>query len=104
MSGLSLNTEKTQVLSLSSETLPAFVSSSGLGSVGDSFKYLGIIFTRNMLDMSVLNFKAKVIDIRNLLKGWLRRKLTVYGKRTVLKTLALAKLTNTLTVLPSHPT
>ena len=53
--------------------------------------------------MNVINFEAKAIDVRNLLKGWLRRKLTVYGKRTVLKTLALSKLTNVFTVLPSPP-
>ena len=100
ISGMFLNMQKTQLLWLGSSQAPAFVTDSTFDIIKEKFKYLGIIFTSNMLDMSSSNFEAKMIDIRNLLKGWLRRKLTVYGKRTVLKTLALSKLTNILTVLP----
>ena len=75
----------------------------GFGLIEDKFRYLGIIFTKNMRDMNVVTFDYKVTDISNLLKGWLRRKLTVYGKRTVLKTLTLSTLPNALTVLPCPP-
>ena len=103
VSGLILNEAKTQLLWLGETPIPEYVSCSNFGIAEGNFKYLGIIFTKEMTDMNVLNFEIKAIDIRNLLKGWLRRKLTVYGKRTVLKALALSKLTNVLTMLPSPP-
>ena len=103
VSGLFLNETKTQLLWIGKTPMPEYVRSSNFVIPEGNFKYLGIIFTEQMTDMNVLNFQTKVIDIRNLLKGWLRRKLTVYGKRTVLKTLALSKLTNILTMLPSLP-
>ena len=103
VSGLELNEQKTQLLWLGRSRAPDFVAESEFNAVSDKFKYLGIVFTRNLLDMNVINFEAKAIDVRNLLRGWMRRKLTVYGKRTVLKTLALSKLTNIFTVLPSPP-
>ena len=103
VSGLSLNIEKTKVLWLGGRALPKYLKESVFGHVEERFKYLGIIFTKEMNDMSVVNFETKVIDIRNLLKGWMRRRLTVYGKRTVLKSLVLSKLTNVLTTLPCPP-
>ena len=102
-SGLVLNTDKTQLLWVGETPAPAYVTYADFGVIQGNFKYLGIIFTKDLIDMNVVNFDAKAIDIRNLLKGWLRRKLTVYGKRVVLKTLALAKLTNILMMLPCPP-
>ena len=103
ISGLCLNIDKTKLLWLGNASPPEYVQSSEFGCIRDKFKYLGIIFTRNLKDMNVLNFELKIIDIANLLKGWLRRKLSVYGKRIVLKALALSKLTNVLTTLPRPP-
>ena len=80
--------------------LPTYVAESDFKCVQDNFRYLGIIFTRDLKDMPAINFKRKVEVISNMLKGWLRWRLTFYGKRTVLKSLALSKFTYILTVLP----
>ena len=42
--------------------------------------------------MPDLNFREKIIDISKILKSWQHRKLTLLGKVTVIKTLALPKL------------
>ena len=47
------------------------------------------------------NFGEKLLEIGNLLKIWSRRKLTLIGKITVLKTLIMPKIVHLLTVLPS---
>ena len=56
--------------------MPAYLASSNFDAIKENFKYLGIIFTENMLDMSEVNFETKVVDVRNLLRGWMRRMLT----------------------------
>lgn len=103
VSGLELNVSKSQILFRGANAPPNFVLHSNFACIENRFKYLGIIFTNNMIDMPYLNFKSKVDVVENLLKGWLRRRLTLYGKRTVIKSLALSMLTHTLTVLPSPP-
>ena len=85
VSGFCLNIDKTRVLWLGDDcdtSLPKYVQASDFGCVEDKFKYLGIIFARTMKDMNVISFQSNVIDndIASLLKGWLRRKLTVHGR------------------------
>ena len=50
-----------------------------------------------------INFKTKVKEISSLLKSWQHRKLTIMGKITVIKTLALPKIIHLLTALPNLP-
>ena len=40
----------------------------------DNFKYLGILFSRNIPEISDINFVGKLDDIRNLLNKWSKRK------------------------------
>ena len=51
--------------------------------------------------MPDLNFRTKIIDISKILKSWQHRKLTLLGKVTVIKTLALPKLIHLFTSLPN---
>ena len=51
--------------------------------------------------MPDLNFRKKIIDVSKILKSWQHRKLTLLGKVTVIKTLALPKLIHLLTSLPN---
>jgi hypothetical protein len=51
--------------------------------------------------MPDLNFRKKIIDVLKILKSWQHRKLTLLGKVTIIKTLALPKLINLLTSLPN---
>lgn len=48
-----------------------------------------------------LNFTRKVKELRGILKSWQHRKLTLMGKITVVKSLALPKLIHLLTSLPN---
>ena len=51
--------------------------------------------------MPELNFRKKITDVSKILKSWQHRKLTLLGKVTVIKTLALPKLIHLLTSLPN---
>ena len=48
-----------------------------------------------------VNFESKLKEIDKLLSCWFHRTLTVYGKITVIKTLALSKLSHLALVLPN---
>ena len=63
------------------------------------FTLLGIEFENNLEKMHC-NFDSKIEDIEKLLNCWINRTLTVYGKITVIKTLALSKLSHLALVLP----
>ena len=63
------------------------------------FTLLGINFTNDLENMEN-NFDKKIQDIEKLLNCWIHRTLTIYGKITVVKTLALSKLSHLALVLP----
>ena len=64
-----------------------------------TFTLLGIDFQNNLENMSK-NFDKKIDIINKLLNCWVNRTLTVYGKITVIKTLALPKLSHLALVIP----
>ena len=66
-----------------------------------NFKLLGIDFSLDLSSMPDLNFRKKIIDVSKILKNWQHKKLTLLGKVTVIKTLALPKLIHLLTSLPN---
>lgn len=52
-------------------------------------------------DITNMNFKNKLNDIEKLFRGYKRRRLSIMGKITVVKTLAIPKLVHSLSVLPN---
>ena len=64
------------------------------------FKVLGVIFSVNISDIVQLNYDDKLVQIRKILNSWSRRNITPFGKITVIKTLALSKLTHLFMSLP----
>ena len=64
------------------------------------FTLLGMKFQNNLENMEV-NFASKIEVIKKVLNCWFYRTLTVYGKITVIKTLALSKLSHLAVVLPN---
>ena len=64
-----------------------------------TFTLLGIEFDNNLEHMDK-NFDKKLEDINKMLNCWINRTLTVYGKITVIKTMALSKLSHLVLVLP----
>ena len=67
---------------------------------GSEFRLLGIDFDSNLAHMEA-NFDSKLDEIRKVLNCWFYRSLTPYGKITVIKTLALPKLSHAALVIPS---
>jgi hypothetical protein len=67
------------------------------------FKLLGIHFDLLQKDKTLINFTEKIKNIKGLLNTWCYRELTYIGRITVIKTLALPILIQSLTVLPNPP-
>ena len=68
----------------------------------DKFTILGIDYNVNeMGDITTLNVEKKINDIKKSIKLWQARKLSPYGKVTVIKSLFLSKITHLLLSLPS---
>ena len=55
------------------------------------FKILGVTFTVEVFDIWDINSKSVLNKVENIIKQWARRKLTLFGRVTVIKSLALAK-------------
>jgi hypothetical protein len=66
-----------------------------------NFKLLGIEFSLDLNRITEINFSKKIKEVSAILKSWQHRKLTLMGKITVIKSLALSKLVHLLTALPN---
>ena len=107
ISGLTINYEKTIVVWLGSKkgSTERFLRDRNFlwdpgGPQETKFKYLGIIFSTDLDKIVELNYENKIENITRILKIWSKRSLTPYGKITVIKTLALSKLTYLMMNLP----
>ena len=69
----------------------------------NTFTVLGVTFSTDVDNLWGLNFPKKFEAINYLLLNWKRRKLTVYGKVCVIKSLALSKLTHLFFTLHNPP-
>ena len=67
------------------------------------FTVLGIKFCTNLKEMINLNYKEKIREIKDLLIQWSKRILTPFGKITVIKSLAMAKINHLILALPNPP-
>ena len=65
----------------------------------NKFRLLGIDFDSDLAHMDT-NFKTKIEDIKKLFKSWLFRHLTPYGRVTIIKSMALSKLSHVALVCP----
>ena len=100
-SGLKLNFDKTSAIWLgtmkgSKEILCPELNLSWI----DTFMLLGISFHTDLETMTELNYKAKVTAIEKILQSYGKRRLSLIGKITVIKTLAVPKLVYAMKVLP----
>jgi hypothetical protein len=102
-SGLKLNVEKTQVSWLGERRGSPDQLCPDLNlNWTTSFTLLGIKFNiLNIKDTLDLNLENKITDITKLLNLYKHRNLSLMGKVTVIKTLAIPKLIHILTVLPN---
>ena len=100
VSGLNLNMLKTQGLWVGNN-IARKNNICGIDFSKSTIKSLGIYFSRNMQECLRLNWDKLIGDIQNLLNSWKRRKLTLFGRVTILKTLIMSKcnyLLQTITV------
>ena len=64
-------------------------------------KILGITLTPDITRMVETNIKPLIEKIKNLIQIWCQRKLTLFGKVTVIKSLLESQLVYRLSTLPS---
>ena len=102
ISGLKMNTEKTRALWFGSKIKckMKLCANWKLDWTQSNIKILGITFTADTKKIPELNFGQAKLDIEKTFKNWAFRDLTLYGKITVVKTLALSKMNHLLTSIP----
>ena len=106
ISSLKLNVKKCKVLRAGSlvDSNIKYVNNKPFIWGSDQASSLGMVFHTNRRRILELNLEPKIRNFNNCLKQWQHRKLTLLGKVTVIKNLALPKLVYPLTILqnPSH--
>lgn len=68
-----------------------------------SFKLLGLKYNLQADSIYIENYTEKVTSFKNVLKNWSYRNLSLMGKVTVVKTIALPILIQTFMALPDPP-
>ena len=103
-SGLRANLEKTEAIWIGSKAHSKEIFHQGerlnWNQTG-KFKLLGINYDLFAVDKTAYNFKEKIEKINSLLNTWIYQDLTYLGKITVIKSLALPILIQSLTILPN---
>ena len=89
-SGLMLNKDKTEGLKLG-----VWKNKTDLGLISwpvKAIKALGIYFGSNKNELKQLNWETKIDNIKTMLNTWKKRYLSIFGRITILKCLAMSKL------------
>ena len=106
LSGLKIIMEKTKAVWIGSRinSILRLCSKYNLDWViSGSFKVLGININATLSDIWEINLTKKLIEISSLLARWGRRRLSIMGRITVIRSLALSKLVYLFSCL-SNPT
>ena len=105
VSGLKMNSSKTKAVWVGNKKYSDQIiyPNMKLNWSHENFKVLGIDFSLDLNCITDINFTKKIKEVKAILKSWQHRKLTLLGKITVIKTLALPKLIHLLTSLPNLP-
>ena len=64
---------------------------------------LGVAFAYDSNTSFKINFKEKIVTLKNFLNQWTTRNLTFIGRICIGKTLAISKLVYNTSVLKVHP-
>ena len=105
MSGLKVNYEKTEALWIgtSKSSNLTFPSSKPITWANEKVFTLGMWFS-TLEDRSLnSNFIEKIEKIRSILDNWSARRLTLLGKITIIKFLAISQIVYILSSLPTLP-
>lgn len=102
ISGLKMNYDKTQVVWIGNRKHSDARYMRDMNFCWDPgiFRVLGVNFSLETDQICTINFTHKLEEIKNMLKVWSKRQLTPLGKITVIKTLAISKITHLFIALP----
>lgn len=105
VSGLKLNLNKTNVTWLGSKRNSDIRYMQHLDFTWNprKFKILGIWFSNDLSECIELNFKDKLLEMKQLYAIWSKRQITPLGRVAILKSLVLSKLTYLWLLLPNPP-
>ena len=92
-SGLKVNSDKTEALSLGVQDPNNSIVELGISKIEIPIKILGIHWTYNQQERDKLNFYNLLESIKKQLTFWKWRYLTIIGKIRILKTFIIPKLT-----------
>ena len=89
-SGLCINVDKTKVIWTNSEQI--FCEELNQCLDNSKFTVLGVKFTKNLREITEMKYLPKIEEMKKLFLNWSKRILTLIGKITVIKSLALSKI------------
>ena len=67
----------------------------------ETFRIPGIDFTTDLKDITDINLRKKLPEIKKQIDQWSKRQLTPFGKITIIKSLLLSQIVHILTSLPN---
>ena len=102
-SGLHINMEKNRVIWIGSRkgSQEQLCTETKLNWDQNIFTVISIIFSINLQEMIDINYSKAYREIKNILIQWSKRKLTPFGKITIIKSLAMAKMNHYIMSLPN---
>ena len=100
ISGLKINLSKCKAVWIGKSRFNNFKMCENLKLIWTSeFRLLGVDFDNDLAKMD-LNFRTKLDEIKKLYNNWLYRHLSPIGRITVIKSMALSKLSHVVLVCP----
>ena len=105
MSGLNINLEKTRAVWIGSmcKSSKTMCKNFNLDWEQKPIKILGVVFTAEVFDIWDQNSDIILEKINSMIKTWSRRKLTLIGRVTIIKSLMLSKFAYLFLALPNPP-
>ena len=105
MSGLKINLDKTKALWIGSmcNSTKTLCKEFNIDWEQKPLKILGVIFSPLVFDIWEYNLDDVMKKVKNMINVWSKRKLTLIGRVTVIKSLMLSKFAYLFLALPNPP-
>ena len=105
MSGLKINLDKTKALWIGSmcNSTKILCKEFNIDWEQKPLKILGVIFSPLVFDIWEYNLDEVMKKVKNMINVWSKRKLTLIGRVTVIKSLMLSKFAYLFLALPNPP-
>ena len=105
MSGLKINKDKTKAIWIGSRinSTETLCREHNLDWEQGPIKILGVTFSPEVFNIWDINSQDTLAKIEKIIKIWSQRKLTLPGRITVIKSIALSKFTHLFISLPNPP-